>query len=102
MASFTALYTKPEENADAFIEEYNADHVPIVERFPKMTGFTTTVFTGTPRGGEPSYLLMFQATWDTEEDLKEALGDPSLAEASQHAMGLLQKYGNSAEMLIGD
>lgn len=101
MATFTALYTKPAENAESFVEEYKADHLPIVSKFPKMTGHTTTVFSGSPRGSEPAYYLMFEATWDSEEDLKEAMKDPSLMEASQHAMGMLKKYGNSADMLIG-
>lgn len=102
MPSLTVLYTAPETDADAFVEEYKADHVPIALRFPKMASHRTTVFSGTPRGGAPAYLLMFQGTWDTPEDMQEAMGDPSLMEASRHAMQMTQKYGNSAEMLIGD
>lgn len=102
MASFTVLYTKPETDAEAFLEEYRSDHLAIASRFPKMTGYTTTVFTGTPRRTEPPYYLMFHATWDSQEDLRAAMGDPILMEASKHAMGMLSKYGNSAEMLLGD
>lgn len=101
METFTALYTKPTDNPEAFLEEYKADHLPITEKFPKMTGSTTTVFSGSPRGSEPPYYLMFEGTWDSEEDLAEAMKDPSLMEASKHAMGLIKKYGNSADMLIG-
>ncbi len=101
MASFTVLYTKPED-ADAFVEEYKTDHLAIAKRFPKMTGHTTTIFSGTPRRTEPPYYLMFHGTWDSMEDLQGAMADPSLMEASKHAMGMLQKYGNSAEMIIGD
>ncbi len=36
------------------------------------------------------------------EDLQAAMQDPSLMEASKHAMGMLQTYGNSAEMMIGE
>lgn len=102
MASFTVLYTKPAENADAFVEEYKTDHLAIASRFPGMTGYTTTVFSGTPRRTEAPYFLMFHGTWDSMEDLQAAMGDPSLMEASGHAMGMLKKYGNSAEMIIGD
>lgn len=102
MASFTVLYTKPENDPEGFLQEYKADHLAIAARFPKMTGHTTTVFTGTPRRTEPPYYVMFHGTWASNEDLQEALGDPSLMEASRHAMGMLQKYGNSAEMIIGD
>lgn len=102
MATFTVLYTKPENDADAFLEEYKQDHLAIAKKFPKMTGHTTTVFTGTPRRTEPPYYVMFVGTWDSMEDMNEAMADPSLMEASKHAMGMLQKYGNSAEMLLGD
>ncbi len=102
MASFTVLYTKPETDADAFVEEYNRDHLAIAEKFPKMTGHTTTIFSGTPRRTAPAYFLMFQGQWASDADLMEAMQDPSIMEASGHAMGMLQKYGNSAEMLIGD
>jgi uncharacterized protein (TIGR02118 family) len=102
MASFTVLYTKPENDAEAFLEEYKTDHLAIAERFPKMTGYTTTVFTGTPRGGDAPYYVMFHGTWASMADMQEALRDPVLMEASKHAMGMLQKYGNSAEMILGD
>ncbi|MFP3908023.1 MAG: hypothetical protein ACLFWR_13415, partial [Acidimicrobiales bacterium] len=60
------------------------------------------VFSGTPRGTEPPYYVMFQATWDSQEDMQAAMGDPSIMEASKHAMELTQKYGIKAEMLVGD
>ncbi|MGI9018181.1 MAG: EthD family reductase [Euzebya sp.] len=102
MATFTVLYTKPDNDAEAFLQEYRDDHLAIAKKFPKMTDYTTTVFSGTPRGGEPPYYLMFVGTWESMADLQGAMGDPSLMEASKHAMGMLAKYGNSAEMLIGD
>ena len=101
MASLTVLYTKPAEDADAFIAEYKADHLPIALRFPGISGHSTTVFTGTPRGTEPPYLRMFHATWDSDEAMQAAMGDPSMMEASRHAMGMVGKYGNAAEMLVG-
>ncbi|MCC5952816.1 MAG: EthD family reductase [Acidimicrobiia bacterium] len=102
MANLTVLYTKPESDAEAFLEEFKSDHLPIAARFPKMASHTTTVFSGTPRGTEAPYYLMFVATWDSPEAMKAAMGDPSIMEASKHAMGLTQKYGIKAEMLIGD
>lgn len=65
-------------------------------------GHTTTVFSGTPRRTEPPFYVMFVGTWDSMDDLNEALTDPSLMEAGKHAMGMLAKYDNSADMLIGD
>lgn len=102
MPSLTVLYTKPENDAEAFLDEYKSDHLAIAERFPKMTGYTTTVFSGTPRGTEAPYFLAFVGTWASRQDMQEAMQDPSLMEASKHAMGMVQKYGNSADMLIGD
>ncbi|CAN5203485.1 hypothetical protein BH23ACT9_BH23ACT9_00930 [soil metagenome] len=102
MASFTVLYTKPTENAEAFVEEYQTDHLAIAATFPLMKSHSTTMFSGTPRGTEPPYFIMFHGTWDSMADLQTAMGDPSLMEASRHAMGMIGKYGNSAEMLIGD
>jgi uncharacterized protein (TIGR02118 family) len=102
MANLTVLYTKPESDAEAFLEEYKTDHLAIASRFPKMTGHTTTVFSGTPRGTEPPYYVMFVGSWASKEDMQSAMSDPSIMEASKHAMGMTQKYGNKAEMLVGD
>jgi len=102
MANLTVLYTKPETDAEAFLAEYKTDHLPIAATFPKMTSHTTTVFSGTPRGTEPPYFVMFVGTWDSQEDMQAAMSDPSIMEASKHAMGMTQKYGNKAEMLVGD
>lgn len=101
MPSFIALYSRPDD-ADGFVDEYRRDHVPIAERFPGTTSTSTTVFTTTPRGGTPDWLLMFRAQWDSMEDLQQAMRDPVLMEASKHAMGMIERYGNRAEMLIGE
>lgn len=100
-ATFVALYTKPDD-AEGFLKEYREDHVPIAQKWPKVTSTSTTVFSGTPRGTEPAHYVMFKATWDSMADMQEAMQDPSLMEASKHAMGMLQKYGNSAEMMVGE
>ena len=102
MATFTALYTKPENDAEAFLEEYKNDHVPIADRFLGMTSSSVTVFSGTPRGTDPGFYVMFHGVWDSMDDLNAALADPAMAEAGMHARGLVQKYGNAAQMLIGD
>lgn len=100
-ASFVALYTRPDD-AESFLQEYLDDHVPIAARWPGTTDQSTTVLSATPRGTEPAYYVMFKATWASMEDLQAAMKDPSLMEASKHAMGLLEKYGNTAEMMIGE
>lgn len=100
-ASFVALYTRPDD-AEGFLKEYMEDHVPIAQKWPGTTDQTTTVLDATPRGTQPAYYVMFKATWDSMEDLQAAMQDPSLMEASKHAMGMLSKYGNTAEMMIGE
>lgn len=102
MPTLTVLYTRPEQDADAFAQEYRDDHVPIAARFPRMSSHRSTVFSGTPRGGEPAFQVMFQGVWDSDEDMQEAMRDESVMEASRHAQQMTQKYGNSAHMLIGD
>lgn len=100
-ATFVALYTRPED-AEGFLREYREDHLPIADQWPGVTDRSTTVLTATPRGTDPAYFVMFTAVWDSMEDLQAAMQDPSLMEASTHAMGLLRKYGNTAEMMIGE
>lgn len=100
-AKFVALYTRPDD-AEGFLQEYRQDHLPIAQKWPGVTHQSTTVLTGTPRGTEPPYYVMFTAEWDSMEDLQAAMQDPALMEASKHATGLLSKYGNTAEMMIGE
>lgn len=102
MKTLTVLYTRPETDAEAFVEEYRRDHLPIAARFPGVTSSTTTVFSGTPRGGDAPYVLMFHATWHDDDAFAAAMRDPSMMEASKHAMQMIGTYGNSAEMLLGD
>ncbi len=102
MPQFVVLYTKPAENAEAFLEEYSTDHLAIAATFPKMTSHSTTVLTATPRRTEPAFYVMFKGNWDTDADFQEAMGHPSIMQASGHAMGMLKKYGNSAEMMVGN
>ena len=101
MASFIAMYTKPED-AEGFLAEYKADHLPICEKFPNTPRQSLTVLKSTPRRTEPAYFLLFEAEWASEAEMFEAMKDPSLMEASGHAIGLLKKYGNAAEMMLGD
>ncbi len=100
-AKFVVLYSRPDD-AEGFLQEYLDDHLPIARKFPGMTDHSTTVLRSTPRGTDPAYYVMFTALWDSMEDLQAAMQDPALMEASKHAMGLLGKYGNTAEMMIGE
>lgn len=101
MARFVALYTRPQD-PEGFLARYRDQHLPITQRWPGVTATSTTVMTGTPRGGEPSWWLLFVATWDSMDDLQAAMTDPSMRQAGADAQEMLQEFGNTAEMLIGD
>ena len=101
MHKFTAQYTKPDD-VDGFLELYKGEHLEIVERWPNVAGTSTTIFTGTPRGGEPPVWLQFEARYETADDLRASLGSDAAREAGKHAMELCEKFGITAQMLIGE
>lgn len=100
MFTFTALYSRPQD-ADGFVAEYRSDHLPIVQRWPNVRDSQTVVFDGTPRGGDPAYLVAFTARFDSAEDRMAALTSDAGGEAAQHARMLVEKYGIDVTMMLG-
>lgn len=100
MATFVALYTRPEDT-DGFERRYREVHVPLVERWPHVTSWSLTRITGTPRGGEPPYYLLFQADFPDDEALAEALRSAEMREAGRDAMDMCREFGVQAQMLLG-
>lgn len=100
MAKFVALYRKPED-IEGFERHYREQHVPLVERWPKVQSWSVTRMTGTPRGGDPAYYLMFEATFATDEDLQACLGSSEMREAGMDAMQMSKQYATQVEMLLG-
>ena len=49
----------------------------------------------------PTLTVLYTRPENDAEGFQEAMGSEALGEASKHAMGMVQKYGNNAEMLIG-
>lgn len=99
-ASFIALWGKP-SNVEEFDRHYQTAHMEIVRRWPKVQSYTLIRVTGSPTGGEVPYHQVFVATFDTEEDLKEALRSPEVAEAGRDAMDMVRRFGCSLTVLTG-
>lgn len=99
MAKLVVLYTRPSDT-DAFDEHYMATHVPLARGVPGAT-WSFTRMTGTPRGGEPEYYLMAEATFASEQDLQTALRSDEMRATGRDAAQMTERFGNRAVMLIG-
>jgi len=99
-ARFIALWGKPTD-PDAFEAHYRTVHLEIVRRWPKLESYRVTRITGSPLGGEPPYAVLFEATFASEEDLREALRSPEVAEAGRDAVELSRRFGATLVVLTG-
>ena len=80
MPRLMVLYNQPDDPA-AFDAHYRDVHTPIVERYPKLRELKAC----RPEGvaGRPSpYYLMAEMTFDSDEDLQEALRSEAGAESA--------------------
>lgn len=100
MAKFVALYGKPDD-VEGFEDHYRNRHLPLVEQWPHLQSSSTTRFTGTPRGGEPAYHLMFEAVFASEDDLAEAMRSDAMRQTGMDAAQMVKQYGATATMLTG-
>jgi hypothetical protein len=57
--------------------------------------------TGTPRGGEPAYYLMAEATFASDDDLQAALRSGQMRDTGRDAAQMVQRFGCEATMLVG-
>lgn len=81
MPRLVVLYNTPED-PEAFDAHYRDVHTPIVERYPKLRALTTCRPEGV--GGRPSpYHLMAEMTFDTQDDLNEALSSEAGAASAR-------------------
>ena len=101
MATFVALYEKPEDT-EAFEQHYRDVHMPILQRWPGVRSVEVVRLTSTPRGGEPPYHLMATATFDSVEQMQEALRSEAGAEAAQDARTMMERFGVGPAMLLGE
>lgn len=99
MAKLVVLYTRPND-PDGFDEYYRKTHMPLARRV-SGAHWCLTRWTGTPRGGEPPYYLMAEATFDTDDALRSGMTSPEMRETGKDAAQMVQRFGNEAVMLVG-
>ncbi|MCA1588372.1 MAG: EthD family reductase [Chloroflexi bacterium] len=72
MPRLIVLYNQPDD-PEAFDAHYRDVHTPIVRAYPNLRELKTCTPEGV--GGRPSpYYLMAEMTFDSQDDLNEALG----------------------------
>jgi uncharacterized protein (TIGR02118 family) len=99
VAKLVVLYSKPGD-VEGFDEYYRATHMPLAQAVPG-SDWSFTRFSGTPRGGEPAYHLMAEATFASDDDLQSGLRSDEMRETGRDAAQMVQRFGNEATMLIG-
>ena len=100
MARFVALYSPPDD-VEGFEEHFCTTHLPIAQQWPGVQSTTTTRFTGTPRGVDAPFHLMFVAEWATDEEMAAALRSDSGAAAAKDARAMAERFGTTPTMLLG-
>jgi uncharacterized protein (TIGR02118 family) len=101
MASFFALYPEPED-VEGFEEHYREVHLPLMDEVEGVTEMRTTRATGTPRGGDAPYHLVFEAVFESDEALQAALAGEAFREAGRDAAGMAERFGMRPVMLLGE
>ncbi len=99
MAKLVVLYTRPAD-PQGFDEHYRTAHAPLAQSVPGSS-WSFIRMTGTPRGGEPAYYLMAEATFASDDDLQAGLRSAEMRETGKDAAQMVQRFGNEATMLIG-
>ncbi len=99
-AKLVALWGKPQD-VPGFDAHYRSTHLEIVKRWPNLQSYSVTRITGSPVGGEVPYYQVFEATFATEEDLREALRSPAMAEAGRDAAEMVRRFGATLTLLTG-
>lgn len=100
MATFVSLYPTPND-IEAWEEHFRSTHMPIVQRWPGIQSVRITRFSSTPRGTEPSFHLMAQIDFATDEEMAAALRSEAGAESAKDAMAMAQKFDSTPTMLLG-
>jgi uncharacterized protein (TIGR02118 family) len=99
--TFTALYAKPND-AEAFEAYYREHHMSIVARWPGVQGTRVVRFTGTPRGTEAPFHLMFEADFASQDDFMAAMGSDAGKETQQDARTMVERFGVELTMMVGE
>lgn len=101
MAKFIALWGHPTD-VEGFEKYYRDVHVPLCEKWPGVTSLSATKISGTATGDDPPYQLVFEATFESADALRDALESPEMLAAGKDAMEIAKQYGARPTMLVGD
>ncbi|MER3456272.1 MAG: EthD family reductase [candidate division GAL15 bacterium] len=99
-AKLLALWGRPKD-AEEFDRHYRQVHLELVKRWPGLQSYYVVRITGTPSGGEAPYHQVFEATFATEEDLRQALRSPAMADAGRDAAEMVRRFGATLTLLVG-
>lgn len=99
MASFTALYGKPDD-VEGFERHYRDVHLPMIDGVDGVSETRVQRATGTPRGGEPPYHLVVEVVFSDDAALRAALGSTAFRDVGKDAAEACRKYGVEATMLV--
>lgn len=101
MPQFIALYPQPDD-VEGFESHYRDVHMPIVEEWPNVTEATVTRVTGTPRGTEAPYHLVSVVSFDSEEEMREALTSDPGRRSGKDAAEMAQRFGIVPVLMLGE
>lgn len=90
MASFFAMYPKPDD-VEGFQDHYRNTHIPLVEKTPGVADIRATTATGAP-AGEPAFHLVVEVVFDTEDDLRTALGSEEFQAAGEDLQHIAETF----------
>lgn len=95
------LYTTPDD-IDGFLAYYRGSHIPIAQTLPGIQDVSAQRITGTPRGTEAPYFLKAEVRFASTDDLRTALSGEEGMNVSRDAMGMTQRFGCSAEIMLSE
>jgi uncharacterized protein (TIGR02118 family) len=96
MAKFIALWGHPDD-IPGFEKHYREVHIPLCHKWPGVESIS-----GTATGDPAPYHLVFEATFESANALRDALKSPEMMAAGKDAVGIAKQYGARPTMLVGD
>ena len=98
MVKVTVLYGPPADPA-AFEDHYANTHVPLAGKMPNVKRFEATRVLGTPDGGEPPYYRIAELWFDSQDDMRAAMG----SEEGQATVADIPNFATGgATVLVGE
>lgn len=100
MPWFVALWSKPEDDPEAFERHYEEVHVPLVEEnWPGLRRSFVVRSTGALWADEPDWHLMFAAELD---DLDALMESEAIEATAEDAQTMMEKFGVSVRVVMGE